>query len=117
MVGVPRVEFHVVPEVDGDAPVGLTQVVEPQARQVQHVPSAHPDVEWAGVLKFRNTAHHQAGYTQRWTFMSQEVRENNAINSALLRSFPSPSGAFHAIPDSEFYTTEYGRFVYSEARL
>ena len=26
----------------------------------------------------------------------------------LYRAFsPSPSGAFHAIPDSEFYTTEY----------
>ena len=52
MVGVPGVEFHVVPEVDGDAPVGLTQVVEPQTRQVQHVPRPHPDVEWVGVLKF-----------------------------------------------------------------
>ena len=54
MVGVPRIEFHVVPEVDGDAPVGLTQVVEPKAWQVQHVSSAHPDVEWAGVLKLWN---------------------------------------------------------------
>ena len=52
VVGVPGVEFHVVPEVDGDAPVGLTQVVEPQARQVQHVPRPHPDVEWVSVLKF-----------------------------------------------------------------
>ena len=52
VVGVPRVEFHVVPEVDGDAPVRLAQVVKPQTWQVQYVPRPHPDVEWVGVLKF-----------------------------------------------------------------
>ena len=54
VVGVSRVEFHVVPEVDGDAPVRLTQVVKPQTWQVQYVPRHHPDVEWVGVLKFWN---------------------------------------------------------------
>ena len=33
------------------------------------------------------------------------------INCALPRGYPSPSGAFHAIPDSGFYTTEYVQLV------
>ena len=51
VVGVPGVELHVVPEVDRDAAVGLAEVVEPQARQVQHVASIHPHVERVGILK------------------------------------------------------------------
>ena len=53
VVGVPGVELHVVPEVDGDAAVGLAEVVEPQARQVQHVAGIHPHVERVGILKSR----------------------------------------------------------------
>ena len=39
--------------------------------------------------------------------MGQEVRENHAFYAAPRAVSPSPSGAFHAIPDPEMYTTEY----------
>ena len=67
MEGVPGIEFHIVPEVDGDAAVGLAQVVEPQARQVQDVSRPYPDVEWVGVLKIWYTGAGFNGAQMRFT--------------------------------------------------
>ena len=43
------VELHVVPEVDGDAAVGLTEVVEPKTGKVEDVAGVHADAHGISV--------------------------------------------------------------------
>ena len=46
------IKLHVVPEVDGDAAVGLCEVVEPEAGEEQHVPCFQLQLELGGVCIF-----------------------------------------------------------------